>query len=130
MHLLLLPQFARTSVRIRIDPWYAPHMVHMLEYAHACSTHARACKRMQTGRTKRDEDRGVHTYYTISRLRKRFCQLYVVAGVQSRIARALQSASAPPNHPIPTTPGRSSSRSHHGAIVCSAVHAVCHHSRR
>jgi len=95
--------------------------------ARARSTHERG---NGCGRAHREGWRQRGTYGTISRLRKRFCQLYVAAGAHGRIARALQSASVPPNRPIPTTPGRSSSRSHHGAIVCSAVHAVCHHSRR
>jgi len=46
---------------------------------------------------KEGEERERRTYYTISRLRKRFCQLYVATGVHSRIARALQ----PPHSPLP-----------------------------
>lgn len=83
----------------------ATRLVHMLECAHARThvcMHARAWKRSgmrarvvgQAGREMKIERR---TYYTISRLCKRFCQLYVVApGAHSRIARALQSASASP----------------------------------
>lgn len=70
------------------------------------STHARTYERGNGADAKvrggRDEDREANVLrYDLSRLRKRFCQLYVATGVHSRIARALQSASAPSFLPLP-----------------------------
>jgi hypothetical protein len=121
--------FSHESTRdTRVNPW-STYAWMRARTQHAC-THVRTSVETDASRAYREGWRQRDTYGTISRLRKRFCQLYVVAEAHGRIARALQSASVPPNHPIPTTPDRSSSRSHHGTIVCSAVHAVCHHSRR
>ena len=88
-------------------------IIYALECAHAC-THVsmherrsgtdanRVVRRGMQIERKRERERERRMYYTISRLCKRFCQLYVATRVHSRIARALQSASSSRPHILPS----------------------------
>lgn len=154
-HARLLLQFTRTGVRTNRPvrtrpppPWY----MRLNARTHA-RTQARTSvetKRMRTERRgRRGHERGTGRGREITRGRKRerggVRTIRSLASVSASVnctslpgctaallARCSQPPHSPPpaRHGFPRAIGRTCSRSHHGAIVCSAVHAVCHHSRR